>query len=278
MTSKLSVKASYGYSKSDPPSRHKNNLVNEGRFYCPLPSERSLDHPSGPSMESIEEEMARVCGEGVDNSVRLKDSSKSSHSHLPMSTVQPDSCATKKCASGGMQHVPSDVESVGQCNKELSSVVNWHLLRLKNESELQKKMKRLEEEGGAEKRARLEKRFLALFGPDELTVCSPNANASEKKEKDIIAALTVKHLMPMYKKQKIASKELFKKLAKHISNKLMEKIKSPGIKLYLVYCKQFLNSCYIIFLCIFAEEKDVQAIVQEYFQNGKCVSTETDIH
>ncbi|XP_034241843.1 uncharacterized protein LOC117645662 [Thrips palmi] len=252
MTSKCSVKASYGYSNSDQQTRHTKKLLNEDRFFSPPSSERRPDDSSEPSMESIEEEMARVCGERVDSPipspVPLKDSPppKPCPINLPMPTPQPDSLETKKAVSGRIKPVPPDVPN-GQ------TVPNWHLLRLKHESDLQRKMKRLEEEEGPEKRARLEKRFLELFGPDELVVVgSPNGIIPEKKDKDAIAALTVKHLMPLYKKQKIASKDLFKKLAKHISAKLMENQNNP-------------------------DEKDVQLIVQEYFQNGKCVSTEADI-
>lgn len=240
MTSKFSVNVPCGHLKFDPQSRHKRKLDNKSGFYSP-----ALSDTSEPSMESIEEEMARVCGEGERSPLPFK----SSHMHHPKTTLQSVSHETRKHSSGGIKPISPEAQNIEQCK-----VTDWRLLRLKNESDFQKKMKLLsEQQGGAQKRARLEKRFLELFGEDEITISSPTGNMPEKKDKDAIAALTVKHLMPMYKKQKIASKDLFKKLAKHISGTLTEKLNSP-------------------------DERDLQSIVQEYFQNGKCVLSEADIY
>lgn len=202
----------------------KRKKTNEGRFHSPVVcSEKSFEHTSEPSLDWIEEEMAKVCGEGT---------------AAIFEQPKPAFCQAEKFSTKDTKQVLSNPPDNELSDKDFTTTCNWHLLRLKNEADLEKRLKRVEEVGGIEKRAKLEKRFLDLFGPDEKTLNYPTGKNLEKKERDELAALTVKHLMPMYKKQKIASRDLFKKLAKHISDNLLEKLNAPGtvLKIFTSFC------------------------------------------
>lgn len=234
------------------PSKEQSNVNNNSIFIndvcSPQSVEKSLRIIHEPvqelQLEWIEEEMARVCGEESANSDT--DSKCSPLKSSPILGESKPGLSIKEVVSitNGSKSEKKEMTR-NPISKSNIKPIDWRLVRMKHEALLEKKLKKAEETGGAEKRAKLERRFRELFGEPTL---SPDI-----KRKDEIAAFTVKHLMPMYKKQKIASKDLFKKLAKHISTSVLDKVKTPG-------------------------EDDVRSKVSEYFRDGKCVSGEEDIY
>lgn len=230
------------------PHHSKTDNIHE---FCSSPC-TSKNSSYQPSLDWMEEELARVCGEGSEekSSPIIMSPQENPNSSLPIEL-------SEKLVEGNSlnnNNIKPEIEKIQENNtapsiKPLANGFSWRLLRKKNEAELERKLKKIEMNGGTEKRARLERRFTELFGPDDV---HPSALNGKRKDREEIAALTVKHLMPMYKKQKIASKDLFKKLAKQISNCIMEKVDCPG-------------------------ENDVQSKVQELFANGKTFTSEVDI-
>lgn len=191
------------YSNPSQNSIHKLNIgVMDGRVQTSTSLQESFNCVSVSSYDSIEEEMARVCGERVDNSGNIDE----------LNRPAPSAYIYEMKFSEGIKLA---IPYTQPPNKH----VDWRLLRIKHEAELEEKLKRIEKIGGLEKRARLQRRFIQLFGED---------TAYSKKEREEVTALTVKYLMPFYKKQKIASRDLFKKVAKHISGSLLERPNLPG--------------------------------------------------
>lgn len=196
--------------------------------------------PTSTRLDWIEKEMARVCGEGIGNTA-VGSGELQSPFHSPCDTLDKKPILPLKRKGDKNVHI---VESLHPSLK-----LDWRHLRQKHETELRTKLDKLEATGDLEKRRRLEKRFIELFGEEDW--CN-ESQFEKKKMKDEIAAYTVKHLMPMYKAQRIVSKDLFKKLAKHISSCVMEKFDFP-------------------------DEKCVELLVQDFFCNEKSVMSEADI-
>ncbi|KAK3930178.1 ATP-dependent DNA helicase Q5 [Frankliniella fusca] len=225
-------------SNTDKPPQILNSTSKHKDKYCELP------------LDWMEEEMARVCGEESEDKppptisseeitslTFPSDNSKNAVEEIPLNN---NNYNTKPLLENNI---------LASIKPPSTNVFNWRQIRKKNEAELERKLKEIEKSGGAEKRARLERRFTELFGPDDV---STSTSTGKRKDREEIASLTVKHLMPMYKKQKIASKELFKKLAKRLSDSILEKEESPG-------------------------ESDVQSRVRKLFADGRNITSEEDI-
>lgn len=162
----------------------------------------------------IESEMAKVCGEGSNYQEVFKFHSLSSPCHKEELKFIPP---YEKCN----ENHTVVLDSFNQPSQP--GKMDWKFLRRKHEAEMKRRLEKLDKEGNFQKKAKLERKFSELFGPDELAVDALNC-----KKKDDIAAITVKHLMPFYKTQRISSKDLFKKLAKHISESMMLEKCFPG--------------------------------------------------
>nr|CAD7403970.1 unnamed protein product [Timema cristinae] len=100
------------------------------------------------------------------------------------------------------------------------------------------------------KKARVRKRFIELFGSNDGDIlCSDKEIIMFK---DRISSWIVKYLMPFYRQRRITSRALFKYLARHIANSIINKDWYPA-------------------------ENDVQESIEDFFNNHETVSTEDDV-
>nr|CAD7262069.1 unnamed protein product [Timema shepardi] len=100
------------------------------------------------------------------------------------------------------------------------------------------------------KKARVRKRFIELFGSNDGDIL-----CSDKEIivfKDRISSWIVKYLMPFYRQRRITSRPLFKYLARHIANSIINKDWYPA-------------------------EDDVQESIEDFFNTHETVSTEDDV-
>jgi len=161
--------------------------------------------------DQIEEEMARLYGEAF-----TEDDGKA----LSEPEIEPE---VKPAAP------PEDQDDV-----------NLELLGRLHEAQLQSRLEHIRKHWPLERQARLKRRFVELFGrEDEEDLLAQVSPKEAAKCKQRIAPWIVKHLMPLYKEKRIASRHLFKSLAKHISDLLIQRNLHPGKNHFYVLSELF---------------------------------------
>lgn len=131
------------------------------------------------------------------------------------------------------------------------------------------------------KRKKLDEHFTRLFGKDHnidyyfLTDEQKSLTCRKRIAKYVVGELT-----NYYNKKKIASKDVFKTLAKHITSLLLGRSLYPGemnnFDMY-EYLFLFVNKFCTVFFALTAPD-DIKKSVEEFFHSGRVIRNEDDFY
>lgn len=191
----------------------------------------------------------------------------------------------------------ANVETVESKQKQKKSAI-WFVERVHQVSKLKAKMTELSLTN-YRRHGRIKEKFLCLFGEFEEEETMPDSPICIEEHlpacKERIAPWIVKYLMPFYKKRRIKDRQLFKAVAKYITDMLILENTFPGkppkrllLLLYRFATRFSQRSDKRIFFrshntdtffhLYISEQECVNKYIEDYFKNNKFIKTKQDIY
>lgn len=269
-----------------------------------------IEKHSGVSKAKLDLEIGMMCPEIVSpkplaklNEKRKDNTGESSEIHKNKRKLSFSNYKRMKKRARGEPDSPKPEETEEEKKKRKASGV-WFVERIHQVSKLKAKMTEISV-SNYRKHGRIKAKFLELFGEadeEEMMPDSPiciEEHVNDCKER--IAPWVVKHLMPFYKKNRIADRKLFKTVAKYVVDELILENMLPGkftcsvilqIRMIRFTDIDQNNNFMLLYGLLFsffipstnhglfriAEENDVIKYIQKYFKNKKIIKIKNDVY